>query len=258
MEYLTIRSLEQSLEPKQLSEARIRDESETSQERKNVQLARSLLNDGVGGQPRSVRKRGIRENWGPRLLDWKDPPFLEIKEQEYSRRPWLHDYYSRVYKSAESKPTPVPTKKYTLAKRCLPGWSYLPPEHKPSFSPTARARQAEIKRRIVEISGMKYVTAVLATDECSTRRFPEYTRRRHVKRESIRNTETEKLVEEARINLLCERRGDRMYWETTPDSSGFEETFTQPQEDFATTEDAEEYYRAESTITIAEKLGNKG
>lgn len=257
-EYKNLYSFEQSLEPMKVRGARIRDKSETLQERKNVQLARSLLRNGVGGDPQSVRKRKIRRGRKPRLLEWDKPPFLEIEELEYSRRPWLHDHYSRVYERVENEPAPVPTERYAMMKRCRRGWSYLPPEIKPRFSPDAQARRAEIKRRIVEISGMKFMTAVLATDECSARRFPEYTRRRRKKREAIRNTETEKRVEKARINLLCERRGERSYREIVTTPPGSVEALAQPRKGLTTgAEDAEEYRRKETTITIAEKLGDQ-
>ena len=86
-EYRNLYSFEQSLEPKKVSEARIRNESETLQERKSAQLARSLLNHGIGGDPQSVWKRSIRRVWDSGMLGWEKPPFLDIKDPEYRRKP---------------------------------------------------------------------------------------------------------------------------------------------------------------------------
>lgn len=263
---MDLRSHKWSLEPEKVREAQIRDEAEIPEEQRNVRLARSLLSEEVGSEPRSWTVFEIRQmqRFRPQdsisaVLKCPAAPFREIEEDTYRRSPGLHSYYSRDYEEGRVKTGPTDT--YSLLSEYLTGWTYLPPIVRPRFDPRAKARQAEIKRRIAEISGMDYWTAVQVANERSTRLEPGYTRARYEKRESIRTRETEEQVENARIELLCERRGDRSYLEIPSDSSDPEEMPSQLRGKFSDSnkaEDIEEYRRKQASITIAEKLDDQG
>jgi len=265
-EYTDLRSADWSLTPKKVREAQIRDEAEIPEEQRNVRVARSLLSEGVGGKPRPWSVFEIKDMQRARsrnsiFADPKCPeaPFREIDQDTYCRSPKLHIYYSRLYDYEQGSAKTGPTDTYSLLPEYLTGWTYLPPVVKPCFSPEARARRAEIKRRIVEISGMDFWTAVQVVNERSTRLEPGYTRGRYIKRESIRTKTAEKEIERARIDLLCERRGNHQYWENSSDSSDSEAIFAKPREDGPSgAENVKEYRREKTTITIAEKLGDQG
>lgn len=270
-EYMDLRSAERSLGVKQVRKPQIRDEAEIPEERRNVQLARSLLEEGVGGEPEPWRVREIKawkrkEQRRPQVFAFgvikcPEAPFKEVDEHTYCCSPRLHDYYSRVYDYEKGKVKTDPTDIYSILSEYLTGWTYLPPIVKPQFRPEAQARQAEIKRRIVETSGTDYWTAVCVAYE-RPRHRPRWilsVNTEHEDRDEIHRTETEAEVERARIELLCERRENRQYWETPSDSSEPEEIPAKSQEDFPTgTEGTEEYRRKDATITIAEKLGDQG
>lgn len=268
-EYMDLRSAERSLEVEQVRKPQIRDEAEIPEERRNVQLTRSLLKEGVGGDPQpwsvgEIKAWKRREQRRPQGFAFKamfpEAPFKKIDEHTYCRSPGLHDYYSRVYDYEKGKVKTDPTDIYSILSEYLTGWTYLPPIVKPQFRPEAQARQAEIKRRIVEISGTDYWTAVCVAYE-RPRHRPKWilsVNTEHEDRDEIHRTETEAEVERARIELLCERRENRQYWET-PSDSFEEESPATSQEDFPIgTEDIEEYQREDATITIAEKLGDQG
>jgi hypothetical protein len=265
-EYTDLRSADWSLGPRKVRKAQIRDEAEIPEEQRNVRVARSLLNEGVGGKPRPWTVFEIKDMQRARSRDSIFPapkcpeaPFKEVDEDTYRRSPGLHSYYSRVYDYEKGAVKSGPTDTYSLLPEYLTGWTYLPPVIKPRFSPEAQEGRAEIKRRIVEISGMDFWTAVQVVNERSTRREPGYTRGRYLKREAIRTKASEKEVERARIGLLCERCGDHQYWENSSDSSDPEAIFAKPREDgLSGGENVEEYRREETTITIAEKLSDQG
>lgn len=267
---MDLRSAERSLGVEQVRKSQIRDEAEIPEERRNVQLARSLLKEGVGGDPQpwsvgEIKAWKRREQSRPKGFAFgamfPEAPFKEIDEHTYCRSPELHDYYSRVYDYEKGKVKTDPTDIYSILSEYLTGWTYLPPIVKPQFRPEAQARQAEIKRRIVEISGTDYWTAVFVAYE-HPRHRPKWVlavNTEHEDRDEIHRTETEAEVERARIELLCERRENRQYWETPSDSSESEESPAKSQEDFPIgTEGIEEYRREDATITIAEKLGDQG
>jgi hypothetical protein len=268
-EHRELRSAAWSLKPpKKVSPAQIRDESEILEERRNVQLARSLLNEGVGGEPQSWSAREIKQMKWRRSQDivygtsCPEAPFKELEENTYRRSPELHSYYKRVYDYAKGQAKRGPSDKYSLLSEYLTGWSYSPPIVKPRFSPEARSRRAEIQRRIVEISGMEYRTAVRVVHEEPGRNPDAIPDRRKEIQETFRRRDMRKEVKRSRVDLLEERRDEHRYWEKIGAADRErEELEGQSQRAYAfeeTSEAAEEkiddYRRLKTQVPIEEKI----
>lgn len=272
------RKLTQPGQTLQITEARIRDEAETPTEKRNVQIVRALLDERVGGEPESHLAESI---WSPGLqttvrgrfefqaivrqpLEARElqAPFLQIAEEEYLRRSGLQDYYADdpEWKDKEGRRVITEDNVYSLRFQFLSGWVYLPPEHKRISDSKVRSRQADIKRRIVEISGMDFWTARRVANNSSTRFEPGYTRGRYIKREAIRRETTEEEAERARVDLLEERRGKHRYWEETGAADREQRTrksqraATSEEISEATEEKIDDYRRPKTQVPIKEKL----
>lgn len=176
-------------------DARIVSRAESPEEKRNVQVARELLDKGIG-QGNS-----------------RDSPFFYATETEYSKNVTIHPYYRSRYDRPLDMEDAEKVEGYVLKEKYRDGWEYQSAEYQSYFDPEEQSRRKEIEKEVERLSGKNYWDAIHDVYEDGNTRQDRFGKDRRKLEERDLDRDLEKEVFRACALQLYERRGNRSYLE---------------------------------------------